>query len=115
MGKRFFKVSDYLEKKDVATKSVLYQNERSNAVIWYVPPGEEVVEHYHPETDDIWVILQGKGEYYLGEGQVQTIEPGMIIPAEKGQIHGARAMGNEPLIFAAISAPMPVEMIKINP
>lgn len=114
MEKRFFNVKDYLDTKDTATKTVLYQNDRSNGVIWYVPPGEEVPPHYHPETDDVWVILQGKGEYYLGEGKTEIIEPGMIIPAGKGQIHGAKAIGDEPLVFAAVSAPMPVEMIKVS-
>lgn len=114
MENRFFYLKDYLDKKDTAVKTVLYQNERTNTVVWYIPPGEELPAHYHPDTDDVWIILQGKGEYFLGNGKVQAIEAGMIIPAEKGDIHGAKAVGDEPLVFAAVSAPMPVEMIKVE-
>lgn len=94
-----------------ATKFLLYQNERTNGVVWYVPPGEEVPAHYHPKTDDVWIIMAGEGEYYLGEGQIVPVHEYMMIPAEQGQIHGIRATGAKPLIFAAVSAPMPVEMI----
>ena len=113
MSERFFYVKDYTQNlPEKATKNVLYQNDQTNAVIWVVPPGEEVPAHFHPDTDDIWVILQGKGEYFLGKGENVSIEPGMVIPAIKGQIHGARAVGDEPLVFAAVSAPMPAVMIK---
>lgn len=113
MENRFFYVKDYLaDMPEKATKNLLYQNDQTNSVIWVVPPGEEVPAHYHPNTDDVWIILQGKGEYYLGQGKTFPIEPGMVIPAVKGEIHGAKAVGDGPLVFAAVSAPMPVEMIK---
>lgn len=113
MENRFFKVQDYVDQKPTeATKNLLYQNDRSNGVVWVVPPGKEVPAHYHPETDDVWIILSGKGEYYLGGGKTVTIEQGMVIPAEKEEIHGAKAVGDEPLVFAAVSAPMPAVMIK---
>ena len=113
MDKRFFYVKDYTQPvPDKATKNVLHQNDQTNSVIWVIPPGEVLPAHYHPETDDIWIILQGKGEYFLGKGETFPIEPGMVILAAKGQIHGAKALGNEPLVFAAVSAPMPAVMIK---
>jgi len=115
MKDRFFKVADYIAKTgEDATKHILHENERSNSVIWVVPPGKEVVAHYHPETDDTWVILQGKGDYYTAKGETRPIEAGMVIPAEKGDIHGAKNNGTEPLVFAAVSAPMPVQMIKVE-
>lgn len=113
MENRFFYLKDYTATvPEKATKHVLYQNERSNGVIWVIPPGEELPSHYHPETDDVWIILQGKGDYYLGQGKTFPIEPGMVIPAEKLDFHGARNNGTELLVFAAVSAPMPAEMIK---
>lgn len=94
-----------------AEKYLLYQNERTNGVIWYVPAGDEVPAHYHPETDDVWIILSGEGEYYTGGGKTFHIYEGMMIPAEKREVHGVKATGGKPLIFAAVSAPMPSEMI----
>jgi len=113
MDNRFFYVKDFTANPpEKATKNVLYQNDRTNAVIWVIPPGEVLPAHYHPETDDIWIILEGKGDYYLGQGETFPIEAGMVIPAEKMDIHGAKNTGEELLVFAAVSAPMPVEMIK---
>jgi len=115
MQDRFFKVADYVAKAgEDPQKNILFENERSNGVIWVVPPGKEVVAHYHPETDDVWVILQGSGDYYIAKGETRPIEAGMVIPAEKGDIHGVKNTGSGLLVFAAISAPMPVQMIKVE-
>jgi len=114
MAERFFNVEDVIKNlpPGEAKKTVLYENERTNAVIWYVPPGQEVPAHYHPETDDIWIVLQGQGEYYLGGGKTYPLKPGIVAAAAKGDVHGVKSTGTEPLVFAAVSAPMPVEMIK---
>ena len=115
MKDRFFKIADYIAKTGPdAQKHILFENERSNGVIWVVPPGKEVVAHYHPDTDDVWVILQGCGDYYIKKDETKPIEAGMVIPAEKGDIHGVKNSGNEVLVFAAVSAPMPVQMIKLE-
>jgi len=113
MKDRFFKAADYIAKAGPdANKNILFENERCNGVLWVIPPGKEIVAHYHPETDDTWIILQGKGDYYIAKGETRPIEAGMVIPAEKGEIHGVMNSGSELLVFAAISAPMPVQMIK---
>lgn len=115
MDKRFFSVEEVLKEvmgKTEAVKTLLYENPRSNGVIWYVPPGQEVPAHYHPETDDVWIVLEGEGEYYLGEGVTYPLYPGLVAVAPKEAIHGVRATGEKPLVFVAISAPMPVTMIK---
>lgn len=113
MKNRFFNIQEIIKAEPLkATKYLLYQNERTNAVAWYVPVGEEVPAHYHPETDDVWIMISGEGDYYLGNGKTVHISEGMVVPAEKNEIHGIRATGTKPLVFAAVSAPMPVEMIK---
>ena len=115
MDKRIFSVEEVLkgvEDKNQAAKILLYENPRSNGVVWYVPPGQEVPAHYHPETDDTWIVLEGEGEYYLGEGKTYPLKPGLVAAAPKEAIHGVKATGDKPLVFVAISAPMPVTMIK---
>ena len=64
MAQRLFSVQEIvgkLETKDKATKTVFYENARSNGVVWYIPPGEELPAHFHPETDDVWIVLAGEG------------------------------------------------------
>ncbi|MFA5535860.1 MAG: cupin domain-containing protein [Bacillota bacterium] len=115
MDKRLFSVEEVLKEvagSTDAVKTVLYENPRSNGVLWYVPPGKEVPAHYHPETDDTWIVLEGEGEYYLGNGETHPLYPGLVAVAPKEAIHGAMTTGDKPLVFVAISAPMPVTMIK---
>ncbi|MGI6552061.1 MAG: cupin domain-containing protein [Bacillota bacterium] len=108
MVQRLFSVREIVGKvgtRDQATKTVFYENARSNGVVWYIPPGEELPAHFHPGTDDVWIILEGEGEYYLGNGETHPVEPGMVAVAAKGDIHGGRCTGDKPLVFVAISAP----------
>ena len=116
MSERFFSIAEVLDgisDKSKPSKNILYENERANGVVWCVPPGEEVPAHYHPATDDVWIVLEGEGEYYLGNGETYPLKPGIVALAEKEQIHGVRVTGDKALVFVAISAPMPVEMIKV--
>lgn len=114
MEERLFDIKEIVRNLPAkATKTVLYENERTNTVVWYVPPGEEVPAHYHPETDDTWIVLEGEGDYFLEKDVTRTISKGMVATAPKGAIHGVKAKGSTPLIFVAVSAPMPVEMIKV--
>ncbi|MGF7185677.1 quercetin dioxygenase-like cupin family protein [Desulfitispora alkaliphila] len=115
MTERLFSVEEILtDVPEKATKKVFYENERLNGAVWYVPAGEELPAHYHPETDDVWVVLQGKGEYFLGDGKTAPLEKGMVAVAAKTEIHGIKATGDEPLVFVAFAAPLPVEMIKVD-
>ncbi|MEA5011228.1 MAG: cupin domain-containing protein [Angelakisella sp.] len=115
MNGRFFTVAEVVAEKPAnATKYLLYENERTNGVVWYVPTGKEVPRHYHPDTDDTWIILSGSGKYYLKNGAEKEINGGMVISAAKGEVHGAICTGAEPLIFVAISAPLPSKMILVE-
>lgn len=114
MEQRLFSVELLLEKirgNGEPTKILFYETPYSNGAIWYVPPGKGIPAHYHPGTDDIWMVLAGEGEYYLGNGETHPIFPELIAIAPQGEVHGVRCTGNDPLIFVAISAPMPVETI----
>ncbi len=108
------KIVTGIEDKENAVKNIVFENDRTNGVIWFVPPGKEIPAHFHPATDDIWVVIQGQGEYYLGNGQTHPLRAGMMAIAEQGQVHGVKSTGDSPLIVVAISAPMPVEMIKVD-
>ncbi len=115
MNQRIFAVNNILDDvPEEPTKKVFFENNRLNGAVWYIPPGEKLPAHYHPATDDVWVVLQGEGEYDLLEGESYPISKGIIAIAEEKQIHGIRAYGDEPLIFVAFSTPLPVEMIKLE-
>lgn len=117
LKERCYLVADILKNIDNKTKpvkSILFENERMNGVVWYVPAGGEIPAHYHPSTDDVWVVLEGEGEYFLGDGKTFPLKSGIVALANKEEIHGVRSTGEQPLVVVSVSAPMPVEMIKIK-
>ena len=60
-------------------------------------------KHYHPDTDEWWVIIQGKIEFEIGEPKtVISGEPGDIIFCKKGVNHKISVMSDEPCIRLSI-------------
>jgi quercetin dioxygenase-like cupin family protein len=89
--------------------SVVTQSEDAVVVAWYVryvKPGQEISPHIHPNGQDTWTILSGKGEYYLDRvGTKKSIVAGDLVVADRGCIHGVVNNGIEPLIFISVVAP----------
>ncbi|NLI90620.1 MAG: cupin domain-containing protein [Peptococcaceae bacterium] len=92
-------------------KSVLYESDSSNTAILNIEPGDQLSTHYHPNADDIWVVIQGTGEFLAEENKTYPIKAGMIIPNLKGEVHGVCNTGTEPLVIVAVSAPVPVQAV----
>jgi quercetin dioxygenase-like cupin family protein len=83
--------------------------ETSNAVIvaWYIQPGQEITPHIHPQGQDTWTILSGRGDYYLDSiGNQQPIETGDVVIAPAGAVHGVFNNSDEPLVFISVVSPL---------
>lgn len=107
MENKFINVDEILSKKE--KKTVLYESEHSNTAVINLKPGEQMPPHIHPNTDDVWVILRGRGVYLLDQKHILPLQTGMIIPNLQGEIHGIRNTSDEPLVLVAVSAPVPVQ------
>ena len=60
-------------------------------------------KHYHPDTDEWWVVIQGKIEFEIGDPKtVIKGEPGDIIFCKKGVNHKISVMSDEPCIRLSI-------------
>ena len=68
-------------------------------------PGEGNRLHYHNDTDECWVIIEGKWEWYIdGEGY-KIVNPGDILVVRKNIKHKIKCIGQEPGIRLAITKP----------
>ncbi len=69
-------------------------------------PGEKLVPHIHPESEEVYYVLKGNGTVFLGEDLKEiSIKPdmGLFIPA--GEIHGVTNTGKGKLLIAFFVAP----------
>lgn len=53
-------------------------------------PGETTERHYHRETEEIYVVLQGDGEMEV-DGERSTVAPGDAVLLPPGAWHQLRA------------------------
>ena len=61
-------------------------------------------KHYHPDTDEWWVVIQGEIEFEIGDNEnFFTGEPGDVIFCKKGIPHKISVISNEPCIRLSIA------------
>ena len=80
MEERFFKMSEVAkEAPKQALKTMFCNTDLSSASIWVVKPGQEVKTHMHPNSDDIWIIIEGEGDFHPEVGKDVHVNAGTVI------------------------------------
>ena len=69
-----------------------------------LPAGSATMPHFHPKTEEIYYILEGRGEMILAQDK-QGIIPGDAIAIPPGVPHQMINQGSEPLVFLCCCAP----------
>ena len=64
-------------------------------------PGASVGEHPHPETEEIYLVLEGQGTGYL-DGEPFEVGPGDAWLCKAGHSHGLKNGAGTPLAFFAV-------------
>jgi quercetin dioxygenase-like cupin family protein len=87
-------------------RSVVTESADAVVVAWYLQPGQEIAAHIHPQGQDTWTILSGRGTYYLDrDGTTKSIEAGDVVIAPKGAVHGVVNCHDESLVFISVVSP----------
>lgn len=74
--------------------------------IGYFDPKEGLQVHIHPESEEVYYVISGKGVVYLGQERRQIpIEPEMSLYIDAGTPHGVTNTGKEKLLIAFFVAP----------
>jgi quercetin dioxygenase-like cupin family protein len=104
---RIFNSSKFFQPTDgEPIRSVVTESKDSVVVAWYIKPGQKIPAHTHPNGQDTWTILTGKGEYYLDKaGTTKPIIAGDVVVAHPGCVHGVFNNSEEPLIFISVVSP----------
>ena len=60
--------------------------------------------HYHPDTDEWWVVIKGEIEFEIGDNEEKILgEPGDVIFCKKGILHKISIISDEPCIRLSIA------------
>jgi mannose-6-phosphate isomerase-like protein (cupin superfamily) len=74
--------------------------------VGYFDPGQGLNMHIHPESEEVYYIIEGQGDVYIGKEKTTTkVERNMAVYIPSGTIHGIRNTGNTKLIVAFMVAP----------
>lgn len=78
--------------------------DHEQVVVMTIPPGGEIGEEVHPDTDQVLVFLDGRGEADL-DGHTSEITPNDLVFVHAGTSHNFRNTGDGPLRLITIYAP----------
>ncbi|HET9755344.1 MAG TPA: cupin domain-containing protein [Candidatus Limnocylindrales bacterium] len=78
--------------------------EHEQVVVMTIPPGGEIGEEVHPETDQVLVFIDGRAEARL-DGQASEVGPNDLVLVRAGTRHNFRNTSEGPLRLITIYAP----------
>jgi mannose-6-phosphate isomerase-like protein (cupin superfamily) len=87
-----------------AFRRVVLTGEHEQVVVMTIPPGGEIGEEVHPDTDQVLVFVEGAAEARL-EGDASSVGPGDLVFVHAGIRHNFVNTGGEPLRLITIYAP----------
>jgi quercetin dioxygenase-like cupin family protein len=87
-------------------KSTLFQSGNLLLGLNCLEPGQAQPEHAHAGQDKFYFVLEGQGEFKVGE-ESRTLGPGFAAWALAGIQHGVRNDGDQRLVILVGIAPAP--------
>lgn len=100
-------LSDYQKfSSEKMKKNNIFQTARFFCDIYCFEPGQEQKGHIHGEQDKVYMVLEGKGTFQVGD-EKQVLGPGDGTIAPAGEEHGVRNHTNAPLKVLVFVAPNP--------
>jgi mannose-6-phosphate isomerase-like protein (cupin superfamily) len=78
--------------------------EHEQVVVMTIPVGESIGEEVHPDTDQVLVFIDGRGEAVL-DGRTSDVGPNDLVFVHAGTRHDFRNTGDSPLRLITIYAP----------
>jgi len=67
-----------------------------------LPPGTILQPHLHPDAEEVYYILEGRGRIMVGD-ETRTVTPGHLIYIPPGQPHTIHALGVQPLRWITVA------------
>jgi quercetin dioxygenase-like cupin family protein len=106
-NERIFAVKPFQQPADQEPiRSVITESADSAIIAWYVLPGQRISPHVHPDGQDTWTVLSGRGLYQVDSaGNTRPIGAGDVIVARRNEVHGVYNDGDTPLEIVSVVSP----------
>jgi len=87
-----------------AFRREILTGEHEQVVVMTIPPGGEIGDEVHPDTDQVLAFVDGSGEAIL-DGQRSAIGPNDLVFVRAGTRHNFVNTGDAPLRLITVYAP----------
>ena len=87
-----------------AFRRVVQTGDHEQVVVMSIPPGGEIGEEVHPDTDQVFLFVSGRGEVVIDD-QHRAVGPDDLVFVHAGSRHNIVDRGGDPLRLITIYAP----------
>jgi quercetin dioxygenase-like cupin family protein len=91
---------------DKMKKNGLFATERFFCDLYAFEPGQGQSGHRHAESDKVYYVVQGKGEFRVNDA-ARTLGPGAVVLCPAGSEHAVHNPGPDRLALLVFMAPPP--------
>ena len=75
------------------------------AITWVeCAPGSVQAIHGHPDSEQVYVVVRGRGVMQVGE-EMQEVGEGTLVFIPPGAAHAIKNANDEPLVFVSATSP----------
>jgi len=85
-------------------RRVLWTGRHTQLVVMTIPPGGEIGEEVHEETDQILSFISGVGQAVIS-GQSRKVKAGDVVAVPAGRTHNFSNDGPNPLVLYTVYGP----------
>jgi mannose-6-phosphate isomerase-like protein (cupin superfamily) len=78
------------------------------------PSGPGGRYHYHPDSENVYIVLQGTG-HLVAEGREYRLTKDDVVFIPPGARHSLSARGDDDFVIIEIYAPLPVGFVPVEP
>lgn len=101
-------IKEYITKDGSEIREMIHPkshgNEKVSVAEARVKPGARTKAHYHQVSEEIYVVLAGKGRMNRDQ-EIIDVERGISVAILPGQVHSLENTGNDDLVVLCCCAP----------
>lgn len=94
----------YWARNNTFFREVLATGPHTQVVVMSIPPDTDIGEEVHPHTDQVLVVVQGRGEAMLDHERT-PVGPGSLVHVPEGTLHNLVNTGGEDLRLYTVYSP----------
>jgi mannose-6-phosphate isomerase-like protein (cupin superfamily) len=91
-------------RENEAFRREVLTGEHEQVVVMAIPPGGEIGDEVHPDTDQLLMFVDGRGEARL-EDNISPVGPNDLVFVRSGTRHNFVNTGEDPLRLITVYAP----------